>query len=221
MPLLFYAFDDVSGTRNLGSLGDEDRYAAQWMNGSGHFDCPWTVSGRQNVMRMIPSERPWLQIIHNLSLSGTNGFTLMIWFKQNIPATPPMPIVDSMIGENMVSWNMWIFPTGSQILSGFYPSSAVESVQNSLYATTWNNLATRVSSNVLSVSVNGSLLPEPVTVGDFVFGNRLNIGRRVCAGDSFDGYVWDGCLSQFMLFDKALSDDELQLWLSLGGDEDF
>ncbi len=40
MPLLFYDLDDVSGTMNLGSLGNEDRYAAQWMNGGGHFDCP-------------------------------------------------------------------------------------------------------------------------------------------------------------------------------------
>jgi hypothetical protein len=42
MPLLFYALDDVSGMRNLGSLGGEDRYSAKWMNGSsGHLNCNW------------------------------------------------------------------------------------------------------------------------------------------------------------------------------------
>ncbi len=82
-------------------------------------------------------------------------------------------------------------------------------------------MAVTVSSNLYSLSVNGTLLLNPVPVGNFVFGDRLNIGRRVCAGFPSDGYVWEGCLFHFMLFDKALSDEELKLWLSLGTDEDF
>jgi hypothetical protein len=193
MPLLFYALDNVSGTMNLGNLGGEDRYTAQWINGGGYFDCSWGSndpnSKRPKLMRLVPSENPWLQIVHNISLNISNGYTTMIWFKKADPTTPAIPLLDGMNGANSVTWCMWIWSTATQL--DYDPGGAPLLHSDTLYTTSWNNMAGQESANSYSTYVNGTqVVSASLPVGTRVFGDRLFIGRRACAGTYLDGYVW-------------------------------
>jgi hypothetical protein len=186
LPLVFYALDDVSGTRNLGSLGGEDRYSAQWINGSGHFDCPSIASNlqRPNLMRLVPTDCPWLHIVHNISLTISNGYTVMIWFKKRDPTTPQMPMVDGMLdsSNSAFTYNMWIYPS-AQTLNLDARGGAIRPA-DPLYAMEWNNVAMRVSAASVSGNLNGTQVStSSMSTSGLMFGDRINIGRREVMGD--------------------------------------
>ncbi len=222
MPLLFYALDDVSGTSNLGSLGSEDRYSAQWMNGTGYFDCDWddATSNRPKLLRLVSAEKPWLSVVHNLTVYVSAGFTAMIWFKKNDPAAFNLPLFVGLSGGSIV-WQMFNFLADDQIFVNF--ASTVLFTSNVLNTLSWNNVALQISTNqTMFVNVNGTFVSaQTATPNPTVFGDQLSIGRRVVPTSPANDVVWDGCLGHVMLFNRTLSTEEAELWSSLVSDDTF
>jgi hypothetical protein len=230
-PLLFYALDDVSGTINLGSLGGVgNRYSAQWMNGSsGHIDCPWSgddsSSSRPKLLRFVPSESPWLAVVHNLTLSLSPGYTWMVWFKKRDPTTTLEPILDAMLGAaggpSAYKWFIWNNPSASTLMF-YFASGTIIYLDGAFTPTSWNNVVMRIGGSNMSSLVNGTLTrSDTFDVGGAVLGDRIYVGRRVMPGNSLDGSVWNGCLGHVMLFNDSLSEEEVNMWASLVGDDDF
>jgi hypothetical protein len=152
-PLLFYSLDDVSELMNLGRL-DSIRYSLQWkIGGGGYFDCPWKNGGRRKMIRLEPSQQPWLQVAHNLSLSSVGGFTWMIWFKKRDPSSSAMPLLENTDGWNQDFW-MWNHDTAERLHINV--NQKMFAVSNKFNQDTWNHLSVRVGSGVFDVFVNGT-----------------------------------------------------------------
>jgi hypothetical protein len=81
-PILFYPLDDVSETRNIGELYFMN-YSAVWMSGRGYFNCSWN-NNKRKLLRLIPSDDPWLSVIHDLRSNISKEFTVSIWFRKMI-----------------------------------------------------------------------------------------------------------------------------------------
>jgi len=84
---------------------------------------------------------------------------------------------------------------------------------NSIQATTWSLLTIyhSATANEVGASVNGGAYVTGATTAAAVDGDAFGIGRRVTAGDPFDGRVFMG-----FKYDKILTEDNA-LWLYNGG----
>ncbi len=68
--------------------------------------------------------------------------------------------------------------------------------------------------------MNGSqTATASISASNSVFGDRLNVGRRVLIGNP--EYVFDGWLAHLILFSKSLTTEEEMLWSSLLADDEF
>ena len=82
----------------------------------------------------------------------------------------------------------------------------------------WNRVTVRVRGRKISLDLNGREIhsarisepPDPMSLGD-----RLSIGAHGWRG----GKVWDGGLAHFLLFDRCLSKEEVELVTRVVGED--
>jgi hypothetical protein len=217
-PLLFFALDDVSEVTNLGSL-DPAKYAPRWVKGSGHFDCPKNAGAK--LMRLIPSESPLLQLVHDLNLSPLTGYTVMIWFKKRDPNTSQFPMLDnSAVQGTQYAWHMWNWPGANQVY--WWNNAGGFAVPDVFNQAEWNHMAMRVKNGVVMGDVNGRQVGTAnVVLDNYHFGDLLSFGRRQVGNDGLNANVFDGCLAHTIIYDKALSSEEVKLVSNLLNDDAF
>jgi hypothetical protein len=221
-PLLFYAFDDVSGTTNLGSLNG-NQYSPQWMSAPGSFNCSWSgasgSSSRPKLLQLLTATTPWLQLTYNLSLSVYYGCTWAVWFQvSNYPSSSSVILLEGMLGDptndNNRVFSMRIDSSGNYI----HNILATQYLNLATINSSWTHLALRVTSSNYSGVVDGmeqgSMTIQPNLAA---FGNYLNFGHRTWQTDP----GWNGCLAHAMLFNKTLTVDEVKMFSSLLGDDVF
>ncbi len=166
---------------------------------------------------MVPSEYPWLQIVHKMSLSS---FTTMIWFKKKDPTLTKMPAIEGMAGGNsMLAWNKMAYPNATQ-LYWFYGDSSLKSTSLLYETTNWASMTMQLSGGSLRAVVNGTPMNAANISGGGGFGDSINTGRRVYIS-IYNGYVWDGCLGNFLLFNETLTLAEVMTGSNLIVDDDF
>ena len=224
LPLLFHALDSVSGEMNLGTLGGGG-YSAVWKNGVAHYNCSVPGGGAAAMLRMFPSESPWLQVWHNLTsttLSLAGGFTVMVWSRKRLATTTNNPILDvteNGFGAFSYTWHIWNYPSASQYGWSFHGGVLASGADQ----TSWTHTSMRIAANkTLFADVNGMRVAQTTFASSVLdFGDRINIGRRNWPGDVLHGFVWDGCLGHVLLFNRTLSIDEVNLFSSLMNDTSF
>jgi hypothetical protein len=205
-PLLFYALDDRSSVRNLGSLHSID-YSAKKTNGEGMWYCPWSdTTNRPKMFRMTLFNNPLLRSVHNLTLSRNDGYTICVWFKRTTDISW-RPLLDG------AAWYIWTTTTPKQLYTYF---NGQMYVNNAFNEGTWNYLSVVVNGLNVSIWINGTMINSG-NVGSITdpFGSYFTIGHRRDVDD------WNGCLEHVMIFNKTLSSHEMKLWMSLINNDSF
>ena len=207
LPIAHWKLDDGMGLIAFDSVGGHD---GTLTNG------PVWVAGQLGDALQFDGDNDYVEVPHDDTLSLTQGMTFSAWINAQTLGSGYMAILskdDPGDGQS----NYWFGSRQGEIVFGFWASGAFRTVQSSglaLQADTWYHLTTSFDNTTDQVLLylDGSL----VHTASLTFEPTAETAV-VLIGTSVDAEDWDGSLDDVRIYDRILSDSEIEDLFAAGG----
>ena len=205
-PISYWKFDEADGTTAYDSTGFNHGtvYGAQWT--SGQVGSALDFDGVDDYVD-IPYDS-------SLDIDASDGITLSVWIKLNsypdhLNQGPIFGLYNSTGGGtknylsimksgygNVIAWDQW--PPSNGWLDSIKPD-----------LDKWYHVAAVEDLSYRAIYINGFLDVSDNTL-ELYQGNPPDTIRIGSRADSFAPYYFDGTIDEFAIYDRVLSDDEIQ-----------